>query len=191
MGIGRHPAALPPGQRPLQLERQLLRLRRDLDLGADRGDLVAAADLDGDAAERQIDDALAGDVAVLVVAVDELGVVVLEPVRIDLAVVAARRQILPGLAVQVEPDGDRLPRALVDRRAAAPADSPAAIGAIRNAMIPLRPAHLPRQIDGHVPIGAGGNVEAAGGCAAYSTMTALVDCSGCTSGSAPAQRASS
>ena len=66
VGIGGDPAALAPGQRPLQLEGQLVRLRRDLDGGADRGDLVAAADLDGDAAERQIDDALAGDVAVLV-----------------------------------------------------------------------------------------------------------------------------
>ena len=67
VGVGGDPAALAPGQRPLQLEGELLRLRRDLDGRADRGDLVAAADLDGDAAQRQIDDALAGDVAVLVV----------------------------------------------------------------------------------------------------------------------------
>ena len=37
---------------------------------------------------------------------DELGVVVLEPVRVDLAVVPARRQVLAVLAVDVQPRGD-------------------------------------------------------------------------------------
>ena len=98
----------------LQFEYELIRLRRHLADRADGSDLVAAADLDGDAAQGQIDDALAGDVAVLVVAVDELGIQIFEPVRIHLAVMPPRRQVFPRRAVQMQPHRDRLSRLLVD-----------------------------------------------------------------------------
>src|SRR5215212_8415966 len=114
VGIGGDPAALAPGRHALQLERELVRLRRDLDGGADRDDLIAAADLDSDTAGGEIDNALAGDVTVLIAAIDELGVVILEPVRIHFAMVTARRQVLAGLAVQVESGSYRLASALVD-----------------------------------------------------------------------------
>ena len=114
MGISGHPAALAPGQSALQLEGQLLRPVHDLDRRANRCDLIPAADLDGDPPQGQIDYALAGDVAVLVGAVDELGVVVLEPVGIHLAVVAARRKVFTGRPMQMETDRHRLPRLLVD-----------------------------------------------------------------------------
>ena len=66
--VGRDPAALAPAQHALERERQLLRLGADFDGAAQRRDLVAAADLDVDRAERQVDHAFAVDIGVLLLA---------------------------------------------------------------------------------------------------------------------------
>ena len=104
MCVGGHPTALAPAQHPFQLENELVGLDRDLDRGSDRGDLIAATDLQVHRSERQLGDALAINVGVLVFADRQLGEGVLIPDPVHLPMVAPRRQILTGLTVQVEPN---------------------------------------------------------------------------------------
>ena len=77
--------------------------------------------------------------------------------------VAARRQVLAGLAVQVEPDGDRLARALVDHaQPHRPVRRGDRLDLERRPVAAAVPSAGGRSI-GQVRIRAGGDVEAAGG----------------------------
>lgn len=115
MRVGAHPSALAPGQDPLDLEHDLRGVRPDLDDPPHGPDLEALRHLDVDLAQGQVDRGPPRYVrAIMDAGVEKVDAVVLEPRAVRDAVAVDGREVLTGLAVDVELDRHRAARPPLD-----------------------------------------------------------------------------
>ena len=107
VGIGRDPALFAPVQHPFQLKSDFLGLRGYDKLRAQRLYFIASRNLHKNVAMRQVNHTFAGNIAVLVTAVDELSIVVFKPTGVYLTMIPFGRQIFTSGTMQVQAHGNR------------------------------------------------------------------------------------
>ena len=118
VGIGRHPALLPPGQHLLDLDHDLFGGRLDLVDSPQRGRISnPLGNLDIDLAQRQLEDGLAVDVGAGVdrpgracIHMPKIRAVIFIPGQVEQARPVDRGQVFAGFAMDMQLDRHRPPR---------------------------------------------------------------------------------